>query len=69
MFCEEIIELFQKIPAALPKTIDYMKKRKILLTDMGSKWFMEKHKSKPSPMKRPRLRKEANKKEYIIKKY
>ena len=37
MFCKEIIELFKKIPDALPKPVDYMKKRKTLLTYIGGK--------------------------------
>ena len=44
MFCEEIIELFQKIPAALPKPVYYIKKQQILLTYIGGKWFTEKRK-------------------------
>ena len=36
----------------------------MLLTDMGGKWFMNKHKSKLPPMKRPILSKESQKKEY-----
>ena len=44
MLCEEMLDLFQKIPVTLPKPVDYMKKISILLTDVGGKWFMEKHK-------------------------
>ena len=58
MFCDEIIELFHKIHVALPKPGDYMKKHIFLLTDIGGKWFMAKHKSKLLPMKRPGLIKE-----------
>ena len=36
MICEEIIELFQKIPLALPKIVGYIKKQ-MLLTDIGGK--------------------------------
>ena len=28
MFCEEILEMFQKIPVALPKPVGYIKKGK-----------------------------------------
>ena len=43
-FGEEMIELFQKIPVALPKTVDYIKKLQTSLPCIGGKWFMEKHK-------------------------
>ena len=39
----------------------------MLFTDIGGKWFIEKHKSKIPPMKSPRLIKEAQKKEDDIK--
>ena len=45
MFCEEMIDFFHKIPVASPKNVNYIKKRQMLLTDMGGKWFMKKHKS------------------------
>ena len=35
----------------------------MFLTDRDGKWFMDKHKSKISPMERPRLSKEEKKKE------
>ena len=44
MLCEEMLKLFHKIYVALPKTVGYRKKRRMLLTDMGVKWLMEKHK-------------------------
>ena len=53
MFYEEMFDLFQRITASLQKPVGYIKKGKILLTDIGGKWFMEKHKSKLPPMKRP----------------
>ena len=61
-----MLELFQKIPVTLPKTVDYIKKRKRLLTYIGGKWFMEKNKQK-TPIKRPRLSKEAHTKEDNVK--
>ena len=67
MFCGEILELFQKIPVALPKPVGYIKKQKMLLKDMGGKWFMDKHKSKLPPIKRPILSKVENNKEDDIK--
>ena len=67
MFCKEIIELFKKIPDALPKPVDYMKKRKTLLTYIGGKQLIEKYISKLPPMKSPRPRKEAQNKEDYIK--
>ena len=53
MFCEEIIEFFQKIYVALQKPVDYIKKLQMLLMDIGGKQFMDKHKSKLPPMKIP----------------
>ena len=50
MCCEGMIELFQKIPVALPKPADYLKKQKMPLKDICGKWFMEKHKSELPPM-------------------
>ena len=44
MFCEEILDLFQKIPVTLPKNIDYIKKGKLFFTDNEGKWFTDKHK-------------------------
>ena len=44
MFCDEIIEMFHKIPGALPNPAGYIKKQQTLLTDIGGKWFMDKHK-------------------------
>ena len=67
MFCEEIIELFQKIPATLPKPVGYIKKRQTLLTYVVGKWFMYKHKSKVPPMKSPLPSKKENNKEENIK--
>ena len=46
MFCEEMLDLFHRIPVALPKPVGYINKQQILLTDIGGKWFMDKHKSK-----------------------
>ena len=68
MFCEIIIELFQKIPVELLKPGGYIKKRTFLLTDIGGKCFIYKHKSKISPVKRPKMIKESQKKEDDIKK-
>ena len=51
MFCEEIIEMFQEMPVPTPKHVDYINKQQLLLTDMGDKWFMDKHKSKIPPIK------------------
>ena len=34
MFCEEIVEMFEKIPGTLPKPVDYIKKTQMLLTDI-----------------------------------
>ena len=59
--------MIQKIPVALPRPVDYINKRQMLLTDIGGKWFIDKHKSKPPPIKIPILRKEAHKKEENIK--
>ena len=67
-FCEEIIELFQRLNVARPKPVDYMEKRQMLLIDIGGKWFMDKHKSELYPMKYPKLSKEAHNKESVIKK-
>ena len=64
-----MIELFQKIHVSLPKPVDYIKKQQMLLTYIGGKWFMEKHKSKIPPFERQILIKEAHNKEYDIKKY
>ena len=58
-----MLELFQKIPVTLPEHVDYINKRQILLTDIDGKWFMEKTQITNPPIKRPRLRKEAQKKE------
>ena len=46
MSCEETIDLFQIITVALPKPIDYIKKQQMILTDIGGKWFIDKHESK-----------------------
>ena len=62
-----MIQLFQKISVELLKPVDYIKKRQMLLTDIGGKLFMDKHESKLPPMKIPGLIKEAQKKEYYIK--
>ena len=59
MFCEEIIELFQKISVALPKPVDYIKTQQIMFIDIGGKWFMDKHKLKLPPIKSTILSKEA----------
>ena len=53
MFCEEMIDFFHKIPVASPKNVNYIKKRQMLLTDMGGKWFMKKTQIKLPPMKIP----------------
>ena len=68
MFCKEMIELFQKIPVALPKPVDYRKKLNFLLTCIGGERFIEKYKPKLPLVKSPTLRKEAQKKEGNIKK-
>ena len=68
MFCEEIIELLQEIPVALTKSVGLINKQQMLLTDIGGKWFMDKHKSKLPPMTSPRLIKEEKKKEENIRK-
>ena len=67
MFCEEMLQLFQKIPFALPKTAGYIKKQHTLQADTGGKWFLGKQKSNLPPMKRPILIKVLNKKEDDIK--
>ena len=46
MFCEEILELFKIMPVTLPKPDDYINKIQMLLTDIGVKFFMDKHKFK-----------------------
>ena len=63
-----MIELFQKIPVTLPKPVDYINKRKMLLTYIGGKLYIYKYKSKLHTMKRPRLREESQNKEDDIKK-
>ena len=42
MFCEEFLELFQKIHVALPKPVGYINKQKMLLTYICGKWSMDK---------------------------
>ena len=69
MFCEEMIELFHKIPDYLPKPADYKKKQQMVLTHIGDKWLMEKHKSRLTIIKNPKLSKEAQNNENHIKKY
>ena len=59
--------MFQKIPVPLPKHVGYIEKQKTLLTDIYSKWFMEKHKSKIPSMKRAILSKVENNREDDIK--
>ena len=46
-----MIELFQKIPVYLPKPVDYIKKRQMMLIDIGGKLLMDKYKSKLPPKK------------------
>ena len=62
-----MLELFQKIPVDPQKPADYIRKQQMLLIDIGGKWFMEKHKSKFSLMRRPKLIKEERKREDNIK--
>ena len=62
MFFENILELFLKIPFTLPKIVYFIKKRKMLLTGIGGKWFIYKNKSKNISIKRKRLSKESQKK-------
>ena len=63
-----MLELFHKIPVSLPKPVGYIKKRKMLLTNIGGKWFIDKHKSKIPPIKIPiRSKEENNKEDYIQK--
>ena len=57
-----MIQLFQKIPVALPQPFDYKNKRQMLLKDIGGKWFMDKYKLKIPPMKKPIPSKEAQEK-------
>ena len=38
-FCEEILDLFQKRTVTLPKHVEYINKRQMLLIDIGVKWF------------------------------
>ena len=54
-----MIDLFQKIPTALPKPVRYIQKRQMTLTDKGGKWLTETNKYHPPhpPMKTPRLKK------------
>ena len=63
-----MLEMFQKIHVALPKTVGHIKKQQIVLTDMCVKWFMYKHKSKLLSMKSPRLSKDEKNKEDDIQK-
>ena len=62
MFCEKMIELFQKILVALQKPVDYIKKGKMLLTDIGGEWSTKINKSKINPMKMPIVSKEVQNK-------
>ena len=66
MYCEEIHEVFKKIPVTLLGPVDYTHKR-LLLTDAGGKCFINKIQPKPPQIKSPRLIKEAKKKEENIK--
>ena len=68
MFCDEMLELFQKIPVNLTKRVYYIKKRQMLLTYIGGKWFMDKYKLTTPPAEKPILSKESQKKESYIKK-
>ena len=61
-----MLELLQEIPFAIPKPVGYIKKN-LLLTDIGSKWFMDKHRSKLPPMQKPILSNIKNNKEDNIK--
>ena len=53
-----MLELFQKIPVAIPNRVGFTKKLQILLTDIGGKCFMEKYESTLPPIKRTRMSKE-----------
>ena len=46
MSCEETIDLFQIITVALPKPVSYINKQQMILTDIGRKWFIDKHETK-----------------------
>ena len=60
-------DLFKKTHVTLPEPGYYKIKRQLLLSAIGEEWYINRLRSKPSPIGRPRLGKETQKKEDNIK--
>ena len=59
--------MFQKTPVDLPKELSYKKKRQSLLHAIGGGWFMNKINDKLPPLKKRKISKRLQEKEYEIK--
>ena len=70
MNCEKSSELFNNIPVTIPECNpdNYNNKIQMLLTDIGCKWCNNNLRSKASPIKIPRLIKDAQKRNTISQK-